>query len=134
MKLTLMVPREVEAYAVRVRAPIRYEEDKAELLGMPGVAADTLDLLIEVDTGRIIGWPGDHTKAYSVHLKVVDQGSYRLTADGLIIHERCQEYVPSWFPGDHYGDYLILDISAEGVVTNWDKYRVQDRLADWVSA
>jgi hypothetical protein len=29
-------------------------------------------------------------------------------------------YVPKWFPGDHYGDYIILDIDIEtGRITNW---------------
>lgn len=31
-------------------------------------------------------------------------------------------YVPNFFPGDHYGDYLMLDIDIEtGKITNWKK-------------
>ncbi|WP_313447370.1 hypothetical protein [Pseudomonas sp.] len=31
-------------------------------------------------------------------------------------------YVPDFFPGDHYGDYLILNIDLEtGQIKNWKK-------------
>jgi hypothetical protein len=31
-------------------------------------------------------------------------------------------YVPEFFPEDHYGDYVILDIDvATGKITNWKK-------------
>ncbi len=31
-------------------------------------------------------------------------------------------YVPSFFPGEHFGDYLILDIDIEtGLIKNWKK-------------
>jgi len=31
-------------------------------------------------------------------------------------------YVPDFFPGDHYGDYIILDIDPNtGIITNWDR-------------
>jgi hypothetical protein len=31
-------------------------------------------------------------------------------------------YVPEFFPGDHYGDYLILNIDLEtGQIKNWKK-------------
>lgn len=31
-------------------------------------------------------------------------------------------YVPDFMPGEHYGDYVILDIDvATGVIKNWKK-------------
>lgn len=31
-------------------------------------------------------------------------------------------YVPNFFPGDHYGDYVMLDIDIEtGKIVNWKK-------------
>jgi hypothetical protein len=31
-------------------------------------------------------------------------------------------YVPSWFPGEHWGDYVMLDIDvATGKILNWKK-------------
>ena len=31
-------------------------------------------------------------------------------------------YVPNFMPGNHYGDYVMLDIDAEtGMILNWKK-------------
>lgn len=36
-------------------------------------------------------------------------------------------YVPDFFPGDHYGDYLLLNIDVEtGQITNWKKPTAED--------
>ncbi|MEO8641886.1 hypothetical protein [Pseudomonas sp.] len=36
-------------------------------------------------------------------------------------------YVPDFFPGDHYGDYLILNIDLEtGAIKNWKKPTADD--------
>ncbi|MEQ4714645.1 hypothetical protein ABN057_20285 [Providencia alcalifaciens] len=36
--------------------------------------------------------------------------------------ENYSYYVPDFFPGNHYGDYLMLDIDIEtGKITNWKK-------------
>jgi hypothetical protein len=61
-------------------------------------------------------------KSVSVHVKVCDSGNYDLKdANGNVLKE-IQDYVPSFFPGEHYGDYLILDIDIEtGMITNWVK-------------
>ncbi len=33
-----------------------------------------------------------------------------------------ESYVPDFFPGEHYGDYLILNIDLEtGQITNWKR-------------
>ncbi|HAS8352130.1 TPA: hypothetical protein I7721_13605 [Vibrio vulnificus] len=35
--------------------------------------------------------------------------------------------VPDFFPGDHYGDYLMLNIDVEtGQITNWKKPTAED--------
>jgi len=56
-----------------------------------------------------------------VHVKVVDTGSYDLLDDaGKVVAGKDEDYVPSFFPGEHYGDYLILDIDIDtGLITNW---------------
>lgn len=57
-----------------------------------------------------------------LHLKVSD----RFTA-GLIDAQgdevgSFEGYVPDFFPGDHYGDYVMLDIDLEtGQIRNWKK-------------
>ena len=39
--------------------------------------------------------------------------------DGETIGER-DGYVPNFMPGEHYGDYVMLDINiATGQITNW---------------
>ena len=41
--------------------------------------------------------------------------------EGKIIAER-SDYVPKFFPGQHYGDYVIFDIDLEtGQILNWKK-------------
>jgi hypothetical protein len=62
-------------------------------------------------------------KTLSLHMKVCDQFEGRLQDQGgAQIGNDYEGYVPSFFPGDHYGDYLILDIDIEtGQITNWKK-------------
>ena len=41
--------------------------------------------------------------------------------DGSVIYDYCDE-VPSFFPGDHYGDYIEVDIDPRtGMILNWGK-------------
>lgn len=58
--------------------------------------------------------------AIKVYAKPCDSGSYELVGPaGESIHEH-DGYVPRFFPGDHFGDYLILDIDlATGQIKNW---------------
>ena len=60
-------------------------------------------------------------KTVSIHVKVGDRGNYDFKSPtGISLKELDEEYVPSFFPGDHYGDYLILDIDlSTGQITNW---------------
>lgn len=73
-------------------------------------------------------------KTLCVHAKIVDGGSYvLLDQDGQTIHEREQDYVPGFMPGDHYGDYLLLNIDVEtGQITNWVKPSAGDIQA-WIT-
>lgn len=132
MKIKITRTVQADARQVRVSVPIRYDEDKAEILGKFGVSGDTLALTIGIDDGQVFNWPPD-AKGYSVHLKVVDEGTYVVVdASGEILAEADCEYVPSWFPGDHYGDYLILDIDDTGKVTNWRATSRPHFVADWL--
>ena len=62
-------------------------------------------------------------KTVSVHVKVCDRGCYEFkTPTGTTLKSLDEDYVPDFFPGDHYGDYLILDIDLEtGLITNWNR-------------
>ena len=63
-----------------------------------------------------------NAKTLKIHIKVRDRFTCDLLdQDGQSIKEH-EGYVPDFMPGDHYGDYLILDIDMDtGVVTNWPK-------------
>lgn len=57
-----------------------------------------------------------------LHIKVCDRFSAGVfDAEGDEVAEY-EGYVPGFFPGEHYGDYLILNINIEtGQITNWQK-------------
>lgn len=57
-----------------------------------------------------------------LHMKVCDSfNSCLVDAQGEEVSEY-EGYVPDFFPGDHYGDYLILNIDLEtGQIKNWRK-------------
>jgi hypothetical protein len=61
-------------------------------------------------------------KIARVCAKTVDTCAIKfLDEDGKYVGERC-DYVPDYFPEEHYGDYLELDIDVEtGVILNWKK-------------
>lgn len=64
-----------------------------------------------------------NAKTLKIHLKVSDRFSARLVdQDGSEIFDQDDGYVPSFMPGNHYGDYVILDIDLDsGQVVNWKK-------------
>lgn len=54
------------------------------------------------------------------HIKVCDRFTASIVdSDGNEVKE-LDGYVPGFFPGQHYGDYLYLDIDlATGQILNW---------------
>lgn len=67
---------------------------------------------VEVDVKRI-----------KTCIKVCDRFSAQvIDVDGNTVRSIEDEYVPDIFPGQHYGDYLLLDIDIEtGHILNWPK-------------
>lgn len=60
-------------------------------------------------------------KELRIHMKVVDgfEGSI-YDQNGEQIGRDYEGYVPGFMPGEHYGDYLILNIDLEsGKILNW---------------
>lgn len=50
--------------------------------------------------------------------------------DGEILADH-DGYVPGFMPGQHYGDYIELEIDpATGIILNWDKTRALTLFAD----
>lgn len=66
-------------------------------------------------------------KVLSLHMKVCDQFCARLKdAEGSTLKDY-EGYVPGFMPGEHYGDYLILDIDVDtGQILNWKKPDAED--------
>lgn len=60
-------------------------------------------------------------KTVRIHAKVRDGGSYTYSgSDGEVIKDLESEYVPDYFPTQHYGDYWDLEIDlATGQILNW---------------
>lgn len=117
MKITVEKPVEIEVSHLRMVLPVRYEEEDIPN-DFPFRKNDVWDATVEIDTGKIVGWPTEYGEA-NMHMKVVDGGTYILLApDGSEIERREGEYVPRIVPGE-YGDYVILRIEPDGTIKNW---------------
>lgn len=117
MKITVHQPVEIEVDAIRVRLPLRYDEDREQLRGLHCVSGNRLTLTLGLD-GRARGWPAGTESAF--HLKVVDEGAYDLLdATGAVVVTRDDCYVPSAVPGE-YGDYFVCRIDGAGQVFDED--------------
>lgn len=73
-------------------------------------------------------------KELQLYLKVADRFTAALVdSKGKEICSQGDDYVPGFMPGEHYGDYVILNIDIEtGQVTNWVKPCAED-LEEWVN-
>lgn len=62
-------------------------------------------------------------KTLAIHMKVSDRfQAVILDENGKELGGQEDGYVPDFMPGQHYGDYVILNIDLDtGVVTNWTK-------------
>lgn len=62
-------------------------------------------------------------KSVTVSAKVRDSGCYVFkNASGEPIKSIEDSYVPDFFPTEHYGDYIELEIDLEtGQILNWQK-------------
>lgn len=63
----------------------------------------------------------------SISAKCSDMFSADLLQDG--VHSNYDGYVPDFFPGEHYGDYVELKIDIDtGKILNWQVPTVEDLL------
>lgn len=62
-------------------------------------------------------------KTLRICVKCSDRfGADILDENGKSIGGQDDGYVPDFMPGEHYGDYVMLDIDLDtGAVTNWKK-------------
>ena len=120
-----------KATHLEVEAGVRYWEDATvngvdaqdDLPLIFGAEGDTWRIRINLNEGRIEGWP--EGMEASVHYKVCDEGEYWLTdADGKRIAKWRGYYVPDEYlcPGtDGYGDYIIMGIAGDGGIAEFTK-------------
>lgn len=60
----------------------------------------------------------------SICAKVSDRYSHVIYDKHGKVYREYDGYVPSFFPGEHYGDYLILDINPyTGKILNWTPWK-----------
>jgi len=64
-------------------------------------------------------------KKLTICAKCSDMFSASLYEDGK--HKNYDGYVPDFFPDQHYGDYVMLDIDIDtGMILNWKKPTKKD--------
>ena len=127
MKIQLKTTIEFTPKLLIVSAAVRYWED-ATVNGFEDKEGTLIPFrfnslwksTIELETGRVLGWPQGTTA--SIHYKVCDAGEYWLEdADGKRVKWKGY-YVPDSLlaiGGEGYGDYIILKISADGMIEGW---------------
>lgn len=121
------VKRCVEVKYLQADIGVRYWED-AEVNGKPEEddnptipcrRADGWRPVIDLDTGKILGWPAGVTA--KTHYKVCDAGRYTLLDADCNEVISVNSYVPKMLSpgGDGFGDYVIMTIGPDGVIENW---------------
>lgn len=93
--------------------------DTEEGDNMPCIVHGRWRPLIDIATGTILNW--EKGKTASVHYKVCDDGVYILRdadCNDMLVKDG---YVPKCMcPTENgYGDYIIMNIDAEGKIQNW---------------
>ena len=75
-----------------------------------------------------------NAKTLKLHLKVCDRFTATLeSSTGTELYEH-DDYVPDFMPGEHYGDYVILDIDIDsGQITNWVA-PTAEQIENWISS
>ena len=119
MKVTAMRPVELDIAYIRVVAGIRHgtEDMPADF---PFRNGDTWDVLIDINSGRITGWP--EGTQFDLCIKVVDCGSYYLLDSDLETVESLEnDYVPNGIIPGSYGDYIECKIQSDGTIAEWPK-------------
>jgi hypothetical protein len=127
MKFNIPAIVEIDVKYVQVSVPVRYEKEDIPN-DFPFRENDQWRVTIDAETGYIKDWPVDRYRAtYSIHMKVCDQGIYRLLdSEEKELASLEDGYVPSFFPGEHFGDYIIFDIASDGKILNWKKLTQKD--------
>ena len=129
VKVTITHVVEVDAIYLKAECGVRdwddgevngqQETEDSPTIPFASPKNETWTPVIELATGHIVDWPEGTTA--SVHYKVCDAGRYSLldaekaeliTIDGYVPDIMCPKE-------SGYGDYVIMDISADGTIDGW---------------
>lgn len=125
-QISLNIEAKYDVAKLRAECGVRYWEDgivndceDADGDLIPLRDGDSWNIVVDVDTGVIEGWPKGTTA--NLHYKVADAGVYSLvsrTGDVIITKDG---YVPEMLSpaGEGYGDYVIMNIGADGKIDGW---------------
>jgi len=73
-------------------------------------------MIIDLESMQVENWL--YRRAISISCKVRDECHLEfMQADGHI--DGYQGYVPDFFPSEHFGDYIIFPITADGKIEGW---------------
>ena len=133
MKATVKIEKEIELVKMHVSVDVRYWEDAMingndvpqSGEGLPCKDGDCWCPRIDIETGRIENW--DIGTIAAIHFKVCDQCSFKILDDnGEVVFSVENYYVPKVLcPKEAgYGDYVIMDITSEGFIENWNKEKI----------
>ncbi len=137
MKVTISKPTDYDAVKLEVFASVRYWED-SEINGeldtedgdnIPCKNGERWCPVINIDTGVIENW--QKGKTANIHYKVVDCCSFGILDDkGEVLFKQENDYVPDILcpKEDGYGDYIIMSVSEDGVIQDWNKHKLFDIL------
>lgn len=115
MEVEVLKLTKVEIHSVRIE--VELHDDVSENLPKHLFNDDgELDLLIEVDTGKVMSWQGDEPVV--IHDNICNNGIYTLFDKcGDEVARLDNYYIPhDLIPGKR-GEYIHIDISADGVIT-----------------
>ena len=128
MKIEIKTTTEAEVSHVRIVAPVNYEEEEIPN-NFPFRIGDTWAAVIELETGKIEGWPEGRPER--MHLTVKDGGTYvLLSPDGHVVASQENDYVPHCVIPGKYGDTIELDIDATGKIINWGTPNLSEFIRD----
>ena len=122
MKLTVNMPREIEAKWLMIDIEIRYvgdSEDDDVPTDTPMLNGNKWAALVDIDTGVIDSWPAG--KSCDLFAKVCDAGIYTVYSPQMEELVKVAGYVPNDVVPGEYGDYVDLKIDGTGRITNWPK-------------
>ena len=124
-KIKVTETKTIDIGYVHIDIPIR-DEERDLPLDFPGryegeMNEDRWQAVVEMATGRILCWPENYGAFSDFHVKACDAGVYALVSPEPNMKElaKIESYVPHGVVPGEFGDYVILDIDKDGVITNW---------------